>query len=396
MESPINSRNANSGPETTLKIALNATAMLSPLTGIGRYVQELSHALEPLNTDIEYFSGLNWSRQAPPGISSTPYAGMRRFLPHVPGARQLLRFMQQQRFTQGAQLRRPQLYHEPNFLAFDFPGPTVITAHDASWVRHPETHPRERVRLMNRVFPRSLERAQRVIVVSDFVAREIHEVFGVPYARLRTVHNGVSAAFQPMQPSLTQGLCQRIGVEHGMYVLAVGTLEPRKNLVSLIRAYRALPPALARRYPLLIAGMRGWQHSRVDQEIAALERAGLLQILGHVAEADLPALYAAAALFVFPSLYEGFGLPPLEAMKSGVPVIVADRASLPEVVGDAGPRIDPNDIEALAEAIRSVLEDQGLRQRLSEAGVARASGFTWAGCAEQTRAVYQEAIDACR
>ncbi|MDD5177089.1 MAG: glycosyltransferase family 1 protein [Sterolibacterium sp.] len=391
MESGINS---NLSSETPLSIALNATAMLSPLTGIGRYVEELSLALVRQGIDIRYFAGLNWNDAPPHIVSSHRSAGqlVRRLLPHLPGARRLVRELQQRRFTQGMSQRQPALYHEPSYLALRFSGPTVVTAHDASWVRHPETHPRERVRIMNQVFPGVLERAQRVIVDSDFVAREIHEIFGVPYARLRTVHLGVSPLFQPLSPLLTQSACQRLGIEYGRYVLTVGTLEPRKNLISLIRAYRLLPPSLARQYPLVIAGMRGWRHENVEHEIAALERAGILRILGHVAEADLPALYAAAALFVYPSLYEGFGLPPLEAMRSGVPVVVADCASLPEVVGDAGLRINPHDVDALAESLRSVLEDPALRRRMSEAGVARASGFTWERCAEQTRAVYHEAI----
>lgn len=393
MENGTNSNDSNIGQETSLSIALNATAMLTPLTGIGRYVKELATALVQQGVGIRYFTGHGWADQ-PPKLTSTTRliernVGIAR---RLPGAYHISRLLKQHNFTRGLGANPSTLYHDPNYLAYRFSGPTVITAHDASWVRHPETHPIQRVRFMNRVFPGVLDRVQRVIVDSDFVAREMHEIFGVPYDRLRTVHLGVAPSFQPLSPQHTQAACQRLGVAHGQYVLTVGTLEPRKNLISLIRAYRLLPLKLARQYPLVIAGMRGWQHDNVDHEIAALERAGMLRILGYVAETDLPALYAAAALFVYPSLYEGFGLPPLEAMQSGVPVIVADCASLPEVVGDAGRRVDPHDVEALAETLRSVLEDQALRQRMSEAGIARACGFTWQRCAEHTRAVYQEAI----
>ena len=380
--------------ETPLSVALNATAMLSPQTGIGRYVKELALGLVRQGVTIRYFNGREWI-DTPPQIRP-PRDFARQLLSllvnNVPGSHQRVRETQQRRFTRGLVKHQPALYHEPNYLAFRFSGPLVVTAHDASWVRYPETHPVVRVRMMNRHFPAALDRAQRVIVDSDFVAREMHEVFGVPYARLRTVPLGVSAAFQPLCPLLTQPVCQRLGIEHGRYTLTVGTLEPRKNIIGLIRAYRLMPPSLTSRYPLVIVGIKGWRHENVDREIAALEHTGLVRFLGHVAEADLPALYSAATVFAYPSIYEGFGLPPLEAMKSGAPVVVADCSSLPELVGNAGKRFNPEDVNALAETLRSILEDQVLRQRMSEASVVRASGFTWERCGEQTLAVYREAI----
>jgi len=380
--------------EDRLSIALNATAMLSPLTGIGRYTAELAAALTRMGVHIDYYSGTRWSEQ-PPQIEQIRSGRLiRRLINHLPGARLAARHVQQHHFNRGVEQRRPALYHEPNYLAFRFAGPTVVTAHDASWVRYPEMHPAERVRSMNHLFPAALANAQRVIVDSDFVAGEMHEVFGVPLDRLRTVYLGVSPLFRPLAAADTADMCRRHGIEHGRYILAVGTLEPRKNLISLIRAFRALPPQLARHYPLVIAGMRGWRHGDTDQEIGALEKSGALRILGHVAEADLPALYAGAGLFVYPSIYEGFGLPPLEAMAAGVPVVVADCASLPEVVGDAGIRVAPYDIDALAETLRAILENPAQRQAMSAASLARSQRFTWENCARETFAVYREAIAA--
>ena len=394
-----------------LSIAMNATAMLSPLTGVGRYVKELSSALVRQGVDVCYFNGYQWVDTPPQavtndhistatkdvnaGFSTGPaYRFFRQLIRRAPGTLYSSRMLQQRRFAKGLDLRNPPpaLYHEPNYLAFRTSIPSVVTAHDASWVRYPETHPLDRIRMMERYLPAALNRAQRVIVDSDFVAREMHEIFSVPYERMRTVPLGVSAAFQPLSSSATQAACQRLGVEHGRYVLSVGTLEPRKNLLTLIQAYRAMPSELTTRYPLAIAGIQGWRHKNVDHEISALERAGKLRLLGHVDEADLPALYAAAAVFAYPSFYEGFGLPPLEAMKSGVPVVVADCSSLPEVVGDAGKRVAPHDVDALAETLRNMLEDQALRERMGAASLERASHFTWDKCAQQTLDVYLEAI----
>jgi glycosyltransferase involved in cell wall biosynthesis len=379
-------------PEKSLKIALNATAMLTPLTGIGRYVKELSLALSQLNVSIRYFDMLNgWRDQAPQSINLSR-VGKLRFLNNLPGFRRLSQQVQQLKFSRGFHSNPATLYHEPNYLAFRFDGPVVVSAHDASWVRYPETHPIERVRIMNRLFPKSLGQANRIIVDSDFVAREMNDLFNIPFNRIRRVHLGVTSNFRPMSATETLSVCRQFDLEYGGYVLAVGTLEPRKNLISLIQAYRNLSPALSGHYPLVIAGMGGWRHEQIDQEMALLERQGLLRVLGHVEEHALPSIYASARLFVYPSIYEGFGLPPLEAMASGVPVIVSNRASLPEVVGQAGILVDPQDIDAMAAAIRSVLEDQQRHQRMAAAGLQRSSQFTWSRCAQNTLDVYNEAI----
>ncbi len=195
-----------------------------------------------------------------------------------------------------------------------------------------------------------------------------------------------------MTPQQTTALCQRLQLQHGAYVLAVGTLEPRKNLATLIEAYSQLPTALSQRFPLVVAGRPGWGHTLIDKKMASLERAGVLRILGHVPESDLPALYAASTLFVYPSLYEGFGLPPLEAMASGVPVIVANRASLPEVVGNAAIQTEALDAVALAVEMTRVLEDASLRGQMVARGLVQAQTFSWQRCAQQTLDVYQELL----
>lgn len=378
-------------PDCAVPVALNTTALLSPLAGIGRYTYELALGLNQLGVPLRYFSGGRWSNELPTPVSAAS-TDSPHWLASVPGGRWLARQVQNRLFVRGVRQQPVKLYHDPNYLACDFDGPLVITAHDASWVRFPEAHPAERVRLMERYFPHSLARANRVIVDSDFVAREMQQIFGVPTAKLRTVYLGVAPDFAPMTALQTQPLCQRLQLQHGAYVLAVGTLEPRKNLATLIEAYSLLPAALSQRFPLVVAGKPGWRHAAIDRQMAALERAGALRILGHVAEADLPALYAASALFVYPSLYEGFGLPPLEAMASGVPVIVTNRASLPEVVGDAAIQIEALDAVALAAQMTRVLDDSSLRAHMAASGLLQAQAFSWPRCARQTLDVYQELL----
>lgn len=374
----------------TPPVIVNATALLSPLSGIGRYVHELATALQHMQVPLRFYTAGRWTDELPTPQSATSHRG-RRFLASLPGARWWARQAQNRLFRRGAVRLPGSLYHEPNYLTYDFDGPVVVTAHDASWVRYPQAHPAERVRLMDTCFPRSLERAARVIVDSDFVASEMASIFRVPPEKLRTVHLGVSPRFRPMAATDTAALCQRFGLTHGRYVLAVGTLEPRKNLTSLLAAWQMLPQALVQHWPLVVAGQTGWRHEGTDRLMNAMVQAGRLRLLGHVAESDLPALYAASGLFVYPSLYEGFGLPPLEAMASGVPVVASARSSVPEVVGSAGVLVEPLDVDSLAQHLARLLQDPAERTRLAALGVARARDFSWAACARQTLQVYQEA-----
>ena len=178
------------------------------------------------------------------------------------------------------------------------------------------------------------------------------------------------------------------------YHTLAGEIVRIENLIQAIEAHALLPEAVRRRTPLVIAGAKGWVTGALEERIAAAERSGDLRWLGYVPAPELPLLYAAARLLVYPSIYEGFGFPPLEAMASGVPVVTSNQASLPEVAGDAAVMVDPRDREALREAMQRFVEDDGEVRRRVELGHAQAAKFTWRGCAEQTLGVYREAIQA--
>jgi alpha-1,3-rhamnosyl/mannosyltransferase len=182
------------------------------------------------------------------------------------------------------------------------------------------------------------------------------------------------------------------GLQAGQYILSVGTLEPRKNLTTAIKAYARLPETIRQDMPFVIAGMKGWRTDGLDKEVAALIEKGQIRRLGYVPDEALPALYSGARAFVYPSLYEGFGLPPLEAMACGTPVIVSNRSSLPEVVGDAGLKVEALDVDGLAGAMNQVIEDDVLRASLRQRGMERAKGFSWRRCAEETLAVYRKVV----
>lgn len=382
-----------------LRVAFNATPLLSPLTGIGNYIVHLAAALEASGTiDAYAFYGHRWARGWPqPPIAAAKArawrgAVVRGLKPWVPFRRELRAAQQRIVFARGLRRFAIELYHEPNYVPLAFDVPVVLTVHDLSWVHFPQTHPGDRVRWLERHLPPALDRAAAVLVDSDFVRREVLAAFPVPPERVHAVHLGVDARFRPRTALATRVVLGGHGLRHGEYVLSVGTVEPRKNLRHVLAAYARLPQGIRTRYPLVVAGARGWQAHDLERDLARLTDAGEVRFLGHVPSEDLPLLYAGAALFVFPSLYEGFGLPPLEAMASGVPVLVSDRASLPEVVGDAGVRLDPDDPEATTRHLAALLDDPAARTRLGERGRARAARFTWQACADRTRHAYALAL----
>ncbi len=373
-----------------MQIAFNATALLSPLTGIGQYSYHLAMGLmAQQNLKLDFFYGAFWSKQLRSSPNGTLAASLPWLRRHIPYSYELRRWLQNSQFRQGTQRKQFDLYHEPNILALRFDGPTVITVHDLSWIRHPEAHPVERVRAMNRYFETGLRQAHALITDSTFVKQEIIDVFGVAPELITPIALGVDTLFKPLTPHQTLAVLSRHHLEHGHYFLAVGTLEPRKNLALALKAYLQLPTAIQQRNPLVLIGMKGWHTSALEQQIAPLIRKGLVRQLGYLERADLAVLMAGALTLVYPSIYEGFGLPPLEAMACATPVICANSSSLPEVVGNTGVLIEAHNDLALANAMVRMAEDDEWRTELAHQAVERAASLTWAHCVDKTIGVYR-------
>ncbi|MFM8865926.1 MAG: glycosyltransferase family 4 protein [Limnohabitans sp.] len=376
-----------------MKVAFNAVALLSPKTGIGRYVWNLATQLQQMPAlEPCFFHGLGWSMQCQAPMAESLREVLPKLRSRLPWSYEIRRWIQSLTFKVGARNKGLQLYHEPNHLLLPFEGPTVLTVHDLSWIRYPAMHPVERVRAMDKHFENSLRRATRILTDSEFVKQELVDVFGMRPESIHPVHLGVEALFRPLDSAQTAQVLQQFGLMHGQYLLAVGTLEPRKNLGVALRAFMALPPARRKQCPLVLVGMRGWHTSALERQLAPLIRNGEVRQLGYLSRAHLAVVTAGACALVYPSVYEGFGLPPLEAMACRVPVIASNSASIPEVVGSSGILIDPQDEVHLTQAMLTMIEQPEVRDALAEQALQRSHAFSWNRCVRETVAVYRAVI----
>lgn len=273
-----------------------------------------------------------------------------------------------------------------NIAPFVCPVPTVITIHDLAFIRFPHTfraHNRVYLDLATRL---SARRATCILTVSENTRQEVIELLGVPPERVIVTHDAARAHFRPPDPSTLAAFRARYALPES-FVLYVGTLEPRKNLTTLLESYRLV--AQQHPAPLIIGGGKGWLYGPVFKRLEELGLQDRVHFVGYLEEEELPLWYAAATVFVFPSIYEGFGMPPLEAMSCGTPVVTSNTSSLPEVVGDAGLMVSPTDVEGLASAILRLLQDVGVRAELRERGFQQAKKFSWRTTAERTVAAYE-------
>ena len=283
------------------------------------------------------------------------------------------------------------LFHAPGYVAPSrLPVPMVVTIYDLIALRHPKLARRSNVAHYRLRLPRAARAARLIIVPSDAVARDVSDHLRIPHSRLRVVPLGIDDRYQPPSGGAVAALEQRLGIDQP-FILFVGNIEPKKNLATLLRAFATLRRQ-GRPHQLVLAGKYGWKSRKLYRLPAELGIHDAVRFLGYVPEGDLPALYGASDLFAFPSLVEGFGLPPLEAMACGVPVVASDAAALVETAGDAALRVPARDVAALADAMGRVLDEPALREKLVEEGRRRAARFTWARTAELTRAVYREAV----
>ncbi len=287
--------------------------------------------------------------------------------------------------------RREQLdlLHCPLNIAPAFPGaPTVVTVHDIAFERFPEHYPASQTRYLSAMTRLSTERAAQVIAVSQATRDDLVDIYGLDPAKVSVIYNGVEAQFQPRADTLLEAFRAAQGLPD-QFLLFVGTLQPRKNLDGLLRAYALVADRID--WPLVVIGGAGWLYSPIGRLVKRLGLADRVRFEGYVEPTDLPDWYAAASIFALPSHYEGFGLPVVEAMASGTPVVTSTTSSLPEVAGEAALLVNPGSPTAIARGILQLAEDGDLRRQLAGKGIEQARRFSWRDAAHATYAVYQRA-----
>ena len=374
-----------------MKICIDASSLLPPRTGIGAYTFQLVRRLLELDSDNRYALFLNSLRRPVPSeIQSYPNVDIQRW--RVPGpllhrAWQFLRFPPVE-FLAG----RADLFHAPaTILAPSWAKRKVATLHDCYFMIHPEECHALGGRYLRRTVPGRINRYDAVICVSDFTAREARRLLRLPTDRIRVIHSGVDTdVFHPMADDAKLGEVRRALNLPQEFMLTVATLEPRKNLEGLCRALAELYRISPNAPPMVCAGARGFQNEGLGALIRELHLEAKMIFLGFVEHDVLPALYSMCLLSVIPSRYEGFGLPVLEAMACGAPVLASKAEALAEVGGDAACYADIDKAEGFAEAMAELLESKGIQQSFRAKGSERVKPFTWQKTARKTLEVYRE------
>jgi glycosyltransferase involved in cell wall biosynthesis len=268
------------------------------------------------------------------------------------------------------------------------PSPSVITIHDLAFLSFPQTFRRLNRAYLTWATRVSARRATRILAVSEATKQEIVRLLGIPPERIVVTYDACEERFAPPDPAALEAFRRRAGLPE-RFILFVSTLEPRKNVPTLLDAYARI--AGSTDAPLIIGGGKGWLYDAIFAKAEALGLGDRVRFVGFIASEDLPLWYAAATVFTLPSLYEGFGMPLLEAMACGTPVVTTTSSSLPEVVGDAGITVPPTDADALGAALLQVLSDAELRADMRERGLRQAQRFSWRTTAEHTLKAYQDA-----
>ncbi len=408
-------RNDRNNVISTMRIGIDCRTILNPgfgeMAGVGHYTYFLVRHLLELDQENEYV--LFFDRRIGEGparefVRGRPNTHIRFFPFHE--YRELMPFIYSHLLVSSFIAREKcDVFHSPSgHLPYTYPAPAVITIHDLAIFRHPEWFPESalaRFSSQKILLPRAVKLARRIIVPSEATARDLHHIFRTPRERIRVIPHGIPshevvtfgggpASLAHEMTALEVRARYRLGER---YLLFVGTIEPRKNIAVLIRAFRKMLEEHedCRDVTLALAGARGWKFDDVFREIAITNREHAprepVRYLGYVPAGDKFMLMKHAAAFVFPSRYEGFGLPVLEAMSMGTPVITSSVGALPEVTGDAAVLAAPEREVELVRAVKQVLNDTNFRARLSEAGRKRAAEFSWVKTAERTLEVYQEA-----
>lgn len=369
-----------------MNIAINTLSLYKTKAGMGRYINELVNRLPPCDTQNTYylytsqknnkyftFAAKNTVVKTVSSLWCLPFS----------------KILWEQFFLPWSLWKEDiQLYHSTGFtLPFFKPKKTkyLVTIADMTFVSHPEHHLWWKVLYFRYMIPRALKKADAIITISDNTKNDILKMTNIPPEKIKTIYLGVDRQFTPLNKSV----CKKIGEKYNIktpYILFVGMLEPRKNIIGLLHAYALLKNK--KEHELIIVGKKGWKCDDIFNTVKELGLQNNVHFLGYVPDNELPALYSAATCFVYPSFYEGFGIPVLEAMACGCPVITSNNSSMKEIAGNAALLIDPKNEETIKNAMELILSHEKEQQRRRKAGLFQIKKFCWETMAKQTKKLY--------
>jgi glycosyltransferase involved in cell wall biosynthesis len=383
-----------------MRVLFNGASAIRPKTGVGHTTANLHSALTrhfPNETfwlypgeRIRCLAGRFFKPATQSTGSSPPKPTHPTLAKRV--ALRLARSGYTAHFHAAARLGRFDLYHEPNLVPFRVSIPTVVTLHDLSVILFPQWHPADRVKRYEQAFARGVATAAHIVVDSDAVRLEAIRVLGLAPERLTTVHCGIAPTFRPQTPHEVAAVRERLSLPP-RYLLYVGTVEPRKNLTTLLRAFCDLPDELREACPLVLGGSWGWKSEPERELFESVARHKGVRYLGYVADEDLPGLYTGAVALFYPSHYEGFGLPPVEMMACGGGAVVSTADAVREVVGAHAPLLEPTDVAGWRKAMRRAITDRDYLAEYRRGGSAHARQFSWDRAAELTFDVYRRVLE---
>lgn len=397
-----------------MKLLFNAVSLYPPKTGIGYYSENLIRELRLLNDQLELVGWLKdrlysceemlsltagGDMEVISGARTKKMAGKiaKNFsnFPFLSGAMARLNYIRT--YAPSKKIlekcsKEGFLYHETNFVVAPYNGDKVVTVHDLSHERFPEHQKLETLAILKQRLKKSLQQVRHIVADSQFTKQEIIELYDINPEKISVVLLGVSSAFVPLKEEDVEATLRKIGLHFKHYILSVCTLQPRKNLLRLVTAYSHLPSSVRRSMPLVLTGIPGWKNAELFDVIEPMVNKKEVYILGYIPQEILVQLYAGAAIFAYPSLYEGFGLPVLEAMASGTPVLTSNNSSIPEVAAGSAIEVDPYATDDILQGIDRLVTDAGLRSSLIESGMERAKFLTWRRTAIETLAVYNRAL----
>lgn len=400
-------------------IGFESSILNRPMTGVANYTFNIVRCALELEADLGFagFEVFGWRRfdlaaareiersqnkqSDTKRSSSTSFADIRNRVldvaAGVPGSRSaaaIYREMRRGRFAASVRRQSLDLFHAFNFRPLTDPGvPTLPVIYDLSTFRHPQFHPRDRVKWLEplREF---VERAPLIHTISDFSRREIADVFGYPAARIFVAPPAASSLFAPLGADSTQRQLDALDLKHGEFFLVVGTQEPRKNVRTAILAYAQLSQAARRQYPLVLAGGRGWGDLDLPVQTESLVRDGSVRFIQGIADPQLRDLYEGARLLLAPSLYEGFGMPVVEALACGTPVAHSAETSMDEISGDVGIRVAALDVDGWTRTLNDAIESHGHADLVGrEARISRARQFDWRQSAKLVIDAYRRILN---